>query len=84
MLADFDADGKLDAALVGGDAYGTPAATLLPGKGDGSFRAAQIYTVGKAPVAEAVGGFNSDGALDIATSNGNSSTVSVLLNIGTK
>ncbi|MBA3915433.1 MAG: VCBS repeat-containing protein, partial [Acidobacteriales bacterium] len=84
MLADFDSDGKLDAILVGGDAYGTPAAALLPGKGDGRFRAAQVCVVGKAPVAEAVGDFNSDGGLDVATSNGNSSTFSVLLNIGAK
>ncbi len=84
MLADLDADGMLDAVLVGGDNYDAPAAALLPGKGDGSFRAAQIYIVSKAPVAEAVGDFNSDGALDLATANANSSNVSVLLNTGIK
>ena len=45
MLADFDKDGKLDAILVGGTSQGTAAAAYLPGKGDGTFRQPQTYTI---------------------------------------
>ncbi|MBA3913714.1 MAG: VCBS repeat-containing protein [Acidobacteriales bacterium] len=84
MLADFDADGKLDVVLVAGSSPGNASAVLLPGKGDGTFRQAQIYTVDNTPTAEAIGDFNADGALDLAVTNGKGDTVSVLLNVGTK
>jgi hypothetical protein len=84
MLGDFDADGKLDVMAAGGSTNLTGDAEFLPGKGDGTFRQAQLYTVDYTATAEAIGDFNSDGALDAAVVNGAAGTVSVLLNTGTK
>jgi hypothetical protein len=54
---------------------------VLLNNGNGTFGAAQTYTVGGAPTSVAVGDFNRDGKLDIVTANSNS-TMSVLLNNG--
>jgi hypothetical protein len=84
LLADFDGDGKLDALLAEGTKAANGMAALLPGKGDGTFRQAQLYTLDDAGMAEAIGDFNSDGALDVATANGFAASVSVLLNTAAK
>ncbi|MBA3913433.1 MAG: VCBS repeat-containing protein [Acidobacteriales bacterium] len=84
LLADFDSDGKLDAMLIEGTDAATASAALLPGKGDGTFRQAQLYTLDSAPLAEAIGDLNNDGWLDVATANGLASNVSVLLNTGAR
>ncbi|MBA3913975.1 MAG: VCBS repeat-containing protein [Acidobacteriales bacterium] len=83
LLGDFDGDGSLDAVVLGGS-LNSSTASLLPGKGDGTFRQAQLYVVGYAPTAGAVGDFNSDGALDVVTANNFVSTISVLLNTGNR
>src|SRR5207249_4553246 len=55
--------------------------SVLLGKSDGSFRAAQSYAVGIVPVSVAAGDFNGDGIPDLAVANLGSrpGTVSVLL-----
>lgn len=73
---DFNADGKLDVAVADGGA------TVLLGKGDGSFQLPANYTTGGGSVSVAAGDFNGDGKLDLVTVNGSVSSVSVLLGNG--
>jgi hypothetical protein len=75
-VGDFKGDGKLDIV-----AAGCGSATVFLNNGNGTFGAAQNYTVGGPPTAVAVGDFNRDGKLDIVTANSNS-TVSVLMGQG--
>lgn len=86
VAADLNRDGRLDLVVSPGDvgAYGP---TVLLGNGDGTFRPPVSYAVDGAPSYLAVGDFNRDGRLDIATSDGSSTnqgndTVSVLLGNG--
>src|SRR5205807_10403528 len=70
-VGDFNGDGKLDLAVAN---YGTPpdyvgTVSVLLGKGDGTFGAAQSYAVGRDPSSVAVGDFNGDGYLDLAVAN---------------
>jgi hypothetical protein len=76
--ADFNGDGKPDIFVT--DSQLNSVSVLL-NNGDGTFAAAQTYSVGGSPTALAVGDFNRDGNLDLVTANANS-TVSVLLNNG--
>ena len=55
---------------------------MLLGNGDGTFRPRIDLAVGGAPRAVAVGDFNGDGRLDVATAQQLSDTVSVLLGHG--
>ena len=55
---------------------------MLLGNGDGSFRPRIDLAVGGAPRAVAVGDFNGDGRLDVATAQQLTDTVSVLLGHG--
>ena len=77
---DFNADGKLDLAVA---CFTRPnqGVSVLVGNGDGSFQAQQPYPIGIAPIAVAVGDFNSDGAPDLAVADAGG-TVIVLLNNG--
>lgn len=78
-LADFNGDGNLD---VVGSANGAAVGVLL-GKGDGAFYAAlSTYPTAWEPASIAIGDFNGDGQLDMATANGPTNNVSVLLNAG--
>jgi hypothetical protein len=56
--------------------------SVLLGRGDGTFLPAVSYSVGSGPKSVAVGDFNRDGYLDIATANFGDNTVSVLLGRG--
>jgi hypothetical protein len=53
---------------------------VLLGTGTGSFGAATNFTVGNGPISVRVGDFNGDGKSDLATTNGSTNNVSVLLN----
>jgi|HubBroStandDraft_5_1064220.scaffolds.fasta_scaffold21129_2 hypothetical protein len=83
--ADFNGDGILD-LVVGnvpcGEGCGSPGSiSVLLGNGDGTFQPPQTFAAGGAWPQVVVADFNGDGKPDVATANGDSSSVSVLLNI---
>lgn len=83
---DLNGDGWADVVTVTGtDSSGT--ATILWGRGDGSFPAPDQLAVGRGALAVALGDLNGDGRLDLVTGNSPSylnpgSSVSVLLGRG--
>jgi hypothetical protein len=84
QVGDFNGDGHLDIAVTDGgssSAQGHTVAVLL-GNGNGTFQAPSFFNVGMGPAGLAVGDFNGDGKLDIATANMASNTVSILLGNG--
>src|SRR5262249_37532010 len=61
--ADFDGDGKFDLAVTNstnGALASTDTVSILPGNGDGTFRAAQNYAAGSLPGSVATDDFNGD------------------------
>jgi hypothetical protein len=84
VLADFNHDGKLDAA-VATESFDT--VDILLGNGDGTFQTAVPYGVGGFPESVVVGDFNGDNIIDVASADsfGNDEfdgTVSVLVGNG--
>ena len=77
LTADFNGDGRLDLAVFN-NFYNS--ASVLLGKGDGTFQPALTSTTGDGPQSFAVGDFNGDGKLDLVTAN--TYDVSVLLGNG--
>src|SRR5204863_7212177 len=75
VIADFNADGRPDLAVLRGELTGT--VSLLPGTGDGTFGPSTRFGVGKEPGSMVTADFNRDGQPDLATASGNS--VSILL-----
>ena len=81
LVGDFNGDGRPDlAAAVASNAVsvlenGTASLASVT-----SFSAPLAFGVGPNPLAAAAGDFDADGRIDIASANGNASTVSVLQN----
>lgn len=80
---DVNNDGKLDLIMANGGGQAANTINVLLGDGTGAFGGPAPYATGTNPVAVAVGDFNQDGWLDVATANYSSDDVSVLLNDGT-
>lgn len=78
-LGDFDADGTQDIAVA---LLGVDAVAVLPGNGDGTFGAFQIFTTADTPGDIAAGDFDGVNGPDLITSNENADVVSLLLNAG--
>jgi len=93
-VSDFNGDGHRDLAVAncgacnanGGNNDGSGSTiSILYGNGDGSFQtptASTTYFAGNGSNSIAVGDYNSDGAPDLAVTNGNDGTVVILLNTG--
>ena len=82
VSADFNGDGKLDLASVN---YSSNDISILLNTGVGSinFSVATNYSVGLNPTSIATADFNNDGFKDLAVTNFNLNTVSILLGNGT-
>ena len=78
---DVDLDGTLDLVVAN---RGSDDVSVLPGRGDGSFRDPVVSGTGAGtgPYAIAVADFDLDGVPDVATANYLTSTASVLLGTG--
>lgn len=86
-VGDFDADGRPDLAVPNSDWLQPPEGThyshVLRGLGTGEFADAQPWDAGAAlPVGIALGDFDGDGDLDVATANHESNSAFVLANQG--
>jgi hypothetical protein len=79
IAVDFNGDGKLDLASVGGSAN---VFLIELGNGDGTFQAPLQYPVGNEPSGVFAADFNGDGKLDVAVVNSQDNTVSILLGNG--
>ncbi|MGH9672637.1 MAG: FG-GAP-like repeat-containing protein, partial [Bryobacteraceae bacterium] len=83
ILADMDNDQRLDmVAANAGNTTDPGDIAVLPGNGDGTFRAAARFRAGTQPVSFLAEDFNGDGILDVAVANRGGTTdgnVSVLL-----
>jgi uncharacterized repeat protein (TIGR01451 family) len=80
---DFNRDGRLDLAVTNNNVEAEPSSvSIFLNSGGGAFAAAVNYTTGKNPNGIAVGDFNRDGKLDLATANTNSFNVSILMGNG--
>ncbi len=89
VAGDFNGDGITDLAVTSTPLNLSPGnlVGLLLGKGDGTFSTPSIslFPTGYQAYSAVVGDFNGDGAPDLAVANGNSNTVSILVNAqGTK
>jgi hypothetical protein len=80
MLGFLEVSGKLD-LVVANRITGTNVQVLI-GNGDGTFKAPVGYVAGMLPNSVAVGDFNGDHILDLATANSGESTVSLFTGNG--
>lgn len=81
-VADLNADGNLDIAAASDDKLQSGAAAVLLGNGDGTFRNATYYPVGRFPRDLAVADFNGDHQPDLAVVDQDGARTYVLLNTG--
>jgi hypothetical protein len=84
VTADFNSDGVLDLAVWQAGTPGT--VQIMLGQGDGTFQVGPTSTAGSAgpyiPAGLATGDFNGDGITDLAVTDSDASSVSVLLGKG--
>jgi hypothetical protein len=80
VAGDFNNDGRLDLALIGGSQV--PGVTILLGNGDGTFSDPLTYPTKVQPTSIVTGDFNADGNLDLALSTASTETTSILLGNG--
>jgi Calx-beta domain/FG-GAP-like repeat/FG-GAP repeat/Domain of unknown function (DUF4214) len=81
VVRDLNLDGKPDLAVASGsNTVSVLLNTTSPGAATPSFSLKQDFGVGGDPVSIDVADLNRDGTLDLAVANGNSNSVSVLLN----
>ena len=81
VAGDFDADGKLDVAMVDPFSFTTSEATVYLGAGDGTFRAAATVPTGPQPRA-AIADVDGDGHLDLVLTAYGDAHVSIALGAG--
>jgi len=82
IAGDFNNDGKLDLAVVNYANGAASTVSVFIGNGDGTFKPAVSYAVGKGPYSVVTGDFNGDGTLDLAVANVQDHSVSILLGNG--
>lgn len=83
LAGDFDRDGIPDVVLFSRGSYGySPGAmNLLPGKGDGTFRAPLRIEIPDQPFSVVSGDFNRDGKLDLAAIVGRATELGIPLGV---
>jgi uncharacterized protein (TIGR03437 family) len=70
FTADLNGDGKVDLVVANQD-FNVGAVSVLLGNGDGTFQAPQQYKGGPSATAAAIGDFDGDGKLDLASVDNN-------------
>jgi hypothetical protein len=79
-VGDFNGDGFADLAVTNYSYTGAGnSLNILLGKGDGTFQSPVSYPVSDSQTSVAVGDFNGDGRIDLASTNYNCKTVSIFL-----
>ncbi len=79
IQGDYNGDGILDVALAN---MSSGTLSVLPGNGDGSYRAAVNYATGASPYAVAQGDFNRDGKMDLVVTNYLDGSISLFMGFG--
>jgi len=82
-VGDFNGDGHQDLATGNSRPSDSPlesSASILLGRGDGTFETAREFPTARGTESLEVADFNNDGRPDLATVNHNTSTITVLIN----